>query len=232
MSRKGTSPVASKARRSGLRPLFGFLALLSLAALAIGFVSFATHVDRLETPETLPQADGIVVWTGRGGGRLEMAGQLLRDGRGERLLISGVNDQVDLTDIMALTGLTDELANCCVDLDYVAEDTRGNATETAIWAEALGYDHILLVTSAYHMPRARIEIAHEIGRIVITPVPVGANDDAKWWRDGARFQRLMGEYSKYLLAMAQGRTEPEDDQTFVLPNDVPQPDADAGAGAN
>lgn len=227
-----TSKTRRRSSRRGVRRLLNFLVTLVLAALIIGFVSFAHHVDTLKPPAVLPKADGIVVWTGKGGGRLETAGRLLREDFGERLLISGVNSQVELTDIPALTGLSEAQAACCVDLDYAALDTRGNARETAVWAGALDYDHILLVTSSYHMPRARVEIAHEIGRIKITPVPVSADRPTAWWQDQARFRRLVGEYGKYLLVMAQGRTAPDDDEPLVLPNNVPEnipePSGEAG----
>jgi len=84
-------------------------------------------------------------------------------------------------------------------LDYKAEDTIGNARETASWAKALGYEHIILVTSSYHMPRAEIEIGAAAGRIKITAYPVINPDGKKWYADGARFKRLLQEYGKLLL---------------------------------
>lgn len=209
-------------KRGGVRRLFNFLILLILGGVCFGFVMFAQHVDRLGVPSTIPKADGIVVWTGGGGGRLEMAGRLLSDDRGERLLISGVNDQVDRDDISALTGLTQDVVDCCVDLDYAALDTRGNARETAVWAQALGYEHILLVTSAYHMPRARVEIGREVGRIRITPIAVVHPSQGEWWRDKYRLKRLINEYGKYLFAIAQGRNRASTMSDLVLPNDVPR----------
>ncbi|MGB6231509.1 MAG: hypothetical protein WBF53_15445, partial [Litorimonas sp.] len=47
-------------------------------------------------------------------------------------------------------------------------------------------------------------------------VPVQADDRARWWRDGARFRRLLGEYGKYLVSLARGRTEGESSREPAL----------------
>ena len=208
-------------RGGGRRRLLLFLTLLLIGGLIGGFFVFAHHVDSLQEPTDLPRADGIVVWTGKGGGRLEMAGRMLRDGRGERLLVSGVNRSLDAEQVADLSDLSEGFSSCCLDIDYAAEDTRGNARETAAWARALGYDHIILVTSAYHMPRARVEIGHAGPSLRITPVAVMAAEPTQWWQDFARFRRLLGEYGKYLLALARGRSGtrgPLPDSHDTVPN--------------
>lgn len=228
MERKHASP--RKPRGRGWRRLFGFLLAMLGGGLAGGFIAFASHVDGLEAPRAIPDADGIVVWTGPGGGRLEQAGSLLEAGQGERLLVSGVNRQLSVDRVARLAGVSADKAECCVDIDYAAQDTRGNARETAAWADALGYDHILLVTSAYHMPRARIEIGHEKGRLRITPVAVRSYASADWWRDWPRFKRLSGEYGKFLLSLGQGRDDAQDAHEPVLPEAViatPDPESDS-----
>jgi uncharacterized SAM-binding protein YcdF (DUF218 family) len=187
----------------GLAKFFAFFILLFFAALLGGFLKFVSMVSAPVLPSPVPQADGIVVWTGRGGGRLEAATQLLQDGHGERLLISGVNAQNSREDIRDLLGLSEELDSCCVDLDYAAEDTIGNARETAAWSKALGYEHILLVTSAYHMPRAKVEIRGAVGPIRITPYPVKSTDHAAWWKDRKQFDRYAQEYGKLLGSLAR-----------------------------
>jgi len=141
------------------------------------------------------------VLTGKGGGRLDAGAQLLKDARGERLFISGVNPATPREDVLSLLGLSEELAECCVDLDYAAEDTVENAKETAAWSTALGYEHIVLVTSAYHMPRARNEIRAAAGRIRITAYPVSSDLKDKWWADKKSMNRLLREYGKLLVTM-------------------------------
>jgi len=203
-------------KSGGWLKFISFLIVLFFAFLTGGFLTFARHVDKLVPPQDLPSADGIVVWTGKGGGRLETGGQLLQDAKGERLLISGVNQKIDMAAIQALINIDPDLADCCIDLDYAATNTLGNARETASWANALGYEHIILVTSAYHMPRAQVEIgAVKIGssgaRMRITPYAVRRTDDSHWYSDGPRFKRVTQEYGKLLLSYMRGRqsqTEP------------------------
>lgn len=195
--RKKLSPTE---KRRGWAKFASFMILLSLSLFTIGFITFASKVEKLRPPESIPKADGIVVWTGKGGGRLETGASLLRQNKGERLLISGVNEKTSLKTIKDLLILPDEKADCCIDLDYIAEDTIGNARETANWAAALGYEHIILVTSAYHMPRAEIEIGAAIGRVKISPYPVISENKSRWYIDKARFKRLFQEYGKLCLA--------------------------------
>ncbi|MEM9599910.1 MAG: YdcF family protein [Pseudomonadota bacterium] len=213
-----------RSQPGGPRRLFVFLSALLLGGLVGGFLAFAHYVEKIEPPSDLQSADGIVVWTGPGGGRLAAAGQLIEQGQGERLLISGVNRSLSLESAARLSGVSTETAECCVDVDYAALDTRGNARETAAWAQALGYDHIILVTSAYHMPRALVELSHEMSALRITPVPVQATDQVDWWTDLPRFRRLAGEYGKYLLSLARGRSASDTQRAPIPQNPVPEAD--------
>jgi len=179
----------SHSKRRGWARFLTFLLTGTLSIWLGGFLAFAQHVDRIRSPEVMPNADGIVVWTGKGGGRLEAGGKLLQAKRGERLLISGVHKDNDSKQIAQIAGLPESFAACCLDLDL-----------------ALDYDHIILVTSAYHMPRAKVEIAATAGRIRITPYPVERADARKWYKSAERSKRLFQEYSKLLLSYAQGRS--------------------------
>ena len=210
---------ARASKRRGRRRLGLFLVALLLGSFSVGFLFFIRHIDRLSAPDPLPDADGIVVWTGPGGGRLETAGRLLESGLGERVFVSGVNPSLSENRVAELIGVSEALAACCVDVDYAALDTRGNARETAVWADALGYEHVLLVTSSYHMPRAQIEISQEMSGLRITPVPVRSEDGTRWWNNRTKFQRLFGEYGKYLLVLARGRGESEEAREPVLPEE-------------
>jgi len=196
---------APQSKRKGWVRYLTFLIVGAVSLLLGGFIAFAQYVDRIFPPENLPMADGVVVWTGKGGGRLQAGVDLLQSKKGERLLISGVHESNGAAQITKVTGLAAELAECCLDLDYAAKDTIGNARETASWAKSLDYDHIILVTSAYHMPRAKVEIASAAGRIRITPFPVERADSRKWYKSADRTKRLAQEYSKLLLAYARGR---------------------------
>lgn len=203
-------------KRRGWAKFFLFALIGTLSLLLGGFLSFAQHVDKLRPATDMKAADGIVVWTGKGGGRLEAGAALLSHKMGERLLISGVNKRNDVEAIRELAGLTAEQTTCCLDLDYEAHDTIGNARETANWASVLGYDHIILVTSAYHMPRAKAEIAGASGRMRITPYPVQRADARPWYKSWNRAKRLMQEYFKLLVTYAGGRNEEVNSPELII----------------
>lgn len=210
--------LTSAAKKKGWLSFVFFMMILTLLIFSLGFITFAHKVDNLRPPLNIAKADGIVVWTGKGGGRLETGAELLRRNKGERLLISGVNAKTSLDAIKELVILPNARAECCIDLDYKAEDTIGNARETASWAKALGYEHIILVTSSYHMPRAEIEIGAAAGRIKITAYPVINPDGTKWYADGSRFKRLFQEYGKLLLSYLRSPATKETTGAPLLEN--------------
>ncbi len=221
MSADKTDGEQRRKRRRAWGKFFTYISLLLTGLLVGGFISFAYTVENEMPPHTLPNADGIVVWTGKGGGRLSAGADLLKKGHGERLLISGVNESNSREDVLALLDLPENLSVCCVDLDYAARDTIGNARETSNWSEALGYEHIILVTSDYHMPRARIEISAARGRINITPYPVTSESDGIWWKDNRKLRRYAQEYGKLLLTYVRRSGSTSGRGTPML-SDVPQ----------
>lgn len=198
MSRiKAKRSIGAALRRFGL-----FVAALITAGLLLGFIIFTLAVSRLETPQNLTEADGIVVWTGKGGDRLRAGAELLKREKGERLLISGTNANISREAVLEALDLPNSLAACCVDMDQ-ATDTIDNARQTANWAKALSYDEIILVTSAYHMPRAEIEIGNAAGRVGIISYPIREKNAPPWWRDTSQFKRMVQEYGKLLLSYAR-----------------------------
>jgi uncharacterized SAM-binding protein YcdF (DUF218 family) len=107
------------------------IALLSTvtaaAVFAGGFGLFANYVSELSTPAEVPTADAIIVLTG-GQARLDAAFDLLKSGKGERLLISGVNPAASRESLRKAMGEKRDLF-ARVDLDHAALDTIGNAEE-------------------------------------------------------------------------------------------------------
>ena len=180
--------------------IVGLCALAGVVAFVGGFLIFADRVARTAAPAA-PRADGIVALTG-GEQRIEDAAALLTHGSARRLLISGVNES---TSEDALAERSPELANaldCCVDIGREAQDTRGNAEETRDWALQRGYDSLIIVTSAYHMPRSLAEIRRELPDVELVPYPVNPDnrDYAGWQSDPELFKLLLVEYTKYIVA--------------------------------
>ena len=187
----------------------------------VGFIFFILKINNFDTPNPLPKADGIVVWTGKGGGRLEAGAHLLLKKKGERLLISGVNSEISLDKIKEIVAIPEKLSDCCLDLDYEAKNTIGNAYETTAWAKALGFKHVILVTSAYHMPRAEIEMGAATSQIKVTPFPVLNQTEGKWYLDSNRLKRLLQEYTKLLISYLKYVTIEPDKKKVLLNNNMP-----------
>ena len=86
-----------------------------------------------------------------------MAPSLLADGKGKRLLIAGADPSVRKVDLVRRLGGKQKLFDCCVDLGSESVDTRSNAEEAKRWLERRRYKSVRLVTSDWHMRRARYE---------------------------------------------------------------------------
>jgi uncharacterized SAM-binding protein YcdF (DUF218 family) len=177
----------------------------------IGFLNFVNSIERVERrPET--RTDGIVALTG-GAQRISDAIDLLAQGYANRLLISGVNERTSRAEIARLNPGQLRLFQCCVDLDYRARNTIGNAIETRRWAEQNRFRSLIIVTSNYHMPRTLVELDHALPEIRKVPYAVisPAIDPDAWWRDPATARILLSEYVKFLAVWARTcfETDPE-----------------------
>lgn len=177
----------------------------ALAVFAGGFSLFANHIGALATPEDPGVADAIIVLTG-GHSRIAAAIDLLKSGKGERLLISGVNPIADEADLRAATGADADLFSCCVDIDHAALDTVGNAQESAKWMRANAYDSAIVVTNNYHMPRSLLEMRRSIGDADLKPYPVvnARLDSGEWITKPNAIRVLFTEYTKYLASVMRG----------------------------
>jgi uncharacterized SAM-binding protein YcdF (DUF218 family) len=192
-------------RTRRLRSVVGKIALLAGTALLVGFGIFIWLLP--EQQGTLDRnADGIVVLTG-GTSRVAEALELLASGRGKRLLITGVNPGTTTGDIAHQTVNYDRWLSCCVDLDYSALNTLGNAVQARRWALDHNFHSLIVVTSAYHMPRALAELAHQLPDATLVPYPV-VSDRLRiepWWSNGATTRLVVSEYLKYLFARLRMR---------------------------
>lgn len=145
---------------------------------------------------------GIAVLTG-GINRIEKAIQLLNEGVGDRLLISGVRPGVDL-DLIASRKNVQLNTSQSVDLGYSATDTVGNAKEVRDWARKYNIKEFYVVTSFYHIPRSRLELQHELPNAIMHFVAVDTpNILPHWWRNWRSFTFMAEEYSKFLIVYFQ-----------------------------
>jgi uncharacterized SAM-binding protein YcdF (DUF218 family) len=199
-------PAAQPRRR--WRGLLLRLCLLLAFALALGFLLFAASLPRAEV-RSVAAADGIVVLTG-GASRIVDAVELLSADRGKRLLISGVNPTTTHAELVRMNPEVERLLIGRIDLGREATNTIGNAVETGQWARKENFRSLIVVTSGWHMPRALIEIAHELPDVKLIPYPVVSDRmrEEPWWSDLHTIRLLLVEYAKYLASFIRIRLAP------------------------
>ena len=174
-----------------------------MLAYGVGFFWFLSMIPDASSPPA-PQTNAIVVLTG-GAKRIKTALQLLSSGNGKRLLISGVHPGVTRDALRDLVNADAALFDCCVDVDWRAESTIGNAAEAAAWADTNGFQSLTVVTSAYHLPRALQELTHAMPEVTLTGYPVfhDAVRLDEWWLYQGTTRLLISEYSKFLLTVVR-----------------------------
>ena len=198
-----------------MRRLLGFLLLLAFLWFG-GLVVFVAGLPtRVERPDD--HTDAIVVVTG-GSERLAESIRLLNHGLADKLLISGVNAGTHISDIVATLPPQAEkpsakLVECCIVAGYAADNTLGNAAETAAWMQSEGLHSLRLVTADYHMPRSLLEFRSAMPKIEIVANPVFPDRLRRqdWWRSPGTAALLISEYDKWLVALLRiavnGRAE-------------------------
>ena len=177
------------------------LAITSAALFVLCIVGFIWFAARPAPENESAPTDAIVVLTG-GRLRLQIGMDLLRDGKGRKLFVSGVNQQVDLGELLRVSGNAD-WASCCTALGHDADNTLGNARETAQWMRQQGFSSLRLVTAWYHMPRSLLELDRAMPgtKIVAHPVFPEEAEQKHWWRSRSTVLLLASEYGKYLGAL-------------------------------
>jgi uncharacterized SAM-binding protein YcdF (DUF218 family) len=190
-----------------MRSLLRLLVLAALLWLG-GLVLFIARLpESAEQPDR--HTDAIVVPTG-GSERLQEGIRLLIHGSAGKLFISGVNVDTKTADLMASLPAEAEkppeaLVDCCIVVGHAADSTLGNAAETAAWMKAQDFHSLRLVTADYHMPRSLLEFRRAMPDIEILANPVFPDQVHResWWRWPGTASLLIGEYNKYLLALAR-----------------------------
>lgn len=187
-----------------LKHLFSFL-LLGFLIYISGFILFVF---------LMPTAGGsyknapkhIVIFTGSSGRTAEGL-KILKDNPDSKLLISGVNPATTKKQLVNAANLEDDVPYSHIVLDFEAQDTHGNAVETAKWARENSVREIMLVTSNYHMARSKLELARQAPELEVKPHPVVSEDfkGNKWIRNQESVGKVFYEYNKLIWAWARHR---------------------------
>jgi len=140
---------------------------------------------------------GVAVFTG-GRNRIQTGFDLLsRFPKVQNVLISGVNPQSSRENLLASFLPEDGNFKGSVQLDYEARTTYGNVIQTKAWVDENEIDKLIIVTSNYHIPRAKALADLYLDDINVSFYPVVAE------RIGLRL--LVSEFVKYKVVALSGR---------------------------
>ena len=191
--------VSFQHRRGLKRRTIVTIIVLCVLLWILGFFRFLAVIP-MTVDKPSAQADAIVVFTG-GTLRLEKGLDLLEAGQAPKLFVSGVHSGVEVQELLTLSRQRPSTLDCCITLGYEADDTQGNAIETADWLVKTGYKKIRLVTAAYHMPRSIRELRAIAPEIIILRHPVfpAHVKIADWYNWPGSTALIIGEYNKFLF---------------------------------
>jgi uncharacterized SAM-binding protein YcdF (DUF218 family) len=183
------------------RTRWWLVALVAGVLWLAGLIAFAESIPR-KVIDTKTGTEAVVVLTGSAG-RLRTGIDILARGQAKKLFVSGVYHGVDVRQILRLVRRQGKALDCCVILGHRADDTRGNAAETARWITKEGFTSLRLVTSNYHMRRSLLEFRRAMPGVTIIPHPVFSTGfkARSWWNWPGTLQLVIVEYSKYIVAL-------------------------------
>mgnify|MGYP004636211709 CR=1 FL=1 len=196
-----------------------YVLLPCLALWITGLLCFAALVNKKPVDEKT-KTEAIVALTG-GTERLATAVELLKQGKAQKLLISGVDRKVDWLNLaQTIDELPPELNDKIV-LGHVARNTTENALESLAWMKRNGFTSLRLVTASYHMPRSYSEFKNVMPDIKILPHPVFPQTfkHADWWKWRGSTALIVSEYTKFLFVSLRNllpRRLPAFDSSEVL----------------
>ena len=168
------------------------LVITSISFLNIYF--FFQEVKKFENSVTnINNIDGIVVLTGDQF-RIAKGIELLKRNPNKKLLISGVNKNINPVDIMKEFPSSINFFQCCIDIGKDAKNTFENIIETFEWMKSNEFTSIIIVTSDYHLPRVKLEINRFIDNQQIFYEAVKTNESNSM----LRLKKIILEYIKYI----------------------------------
>ena len=159
------------------------------------FIFFLSLVKNFKSDyTTIKSIDSIVVLTGDKF-RISKGMEILSNGIGEKLLLSGVNKNIKLTNIKNEFPKYKNFFDCCVEIENISSNTFENSRETFLWLEKNKYNSVLIVSSDYHIPRAKLEFEKFLNTKNTYYHPVKSNNNLMAI---GKIKKLFLEYVKYM----------------------------------
>jgi uncharacterized SAM-binding protein YcdF (DUF218 family) len=179
--------------------------LLTLALLAPGFV--------LDTPQPAPtRSDAIVVISGDEQlARFAEGVNLYRQGFGKYLVFSGAayDNGTSNADVMRQLAIQRGVPQTAILEEPQGEDTWGNAVYTREVLEQHGLQSAILVTSPYHLRRAKVTFdAAYAGsgiELVVHAAPDSQWRKLSWWQQAETRRLTFTELQKLAYIVATGQ---------------------------
>lgn len=170
-----------------------------------GFILYAATILIWSAPNFIFKHDAIIVLTGSKG-RIEKGFSLLLNNKAPRMLISGVEENSAMADIIEQNSQNlnrnqiERIRNhCCIALDRIANTTETNAIESAKWIRDNQIKSILMVTSSQHMPRAYLLFSNAIDDdVFITVYPYQAQSRLTFITSQSFWRSVVEEYMKFI----------------------------------
>ena len=163
------SPRKGRSAASLARVLVATFAGISIA-LILNFLYFLIQVETSERAKPI-KSDAIVAFSGDPK-RIVVASELLVRGFAPQLIIVG-QDNAD--EIARIRSSHKNFFDCCVKVDSRSQNTAQDALLAKNLLRASGARSIILVTSSFHVPRARRELHRQMPEVDI--VPLGVSDE-------------------------------------------------------
>ncbi|MDI9408274.1 MAG: YdcF family protein [Candidatus Pacebacteria bacterium] len=181
--------------------IFGIVILIIGIAVVVWFILLQGFLARIpqSSQKNLKKSDVIIVLTGSAG-RIDRGIELFNLGLADRLFISGVSRDADIS--AELARIPAKRRNCCVRLGYSAPDTRGNAQESARFMADNRLNSMILVTADFHVPRSLLEFKLALPKTVIIAEPVITYriENKQWWLHRGSLFLILREFHKYSRA--------------------------------
>ena len=135
--------------------------------------------------------DAAVVLTGDKY-RINKGLELIKEDIVNKLLISGVNKDINKNQIEKQYINFKELFNCCIEIENKSRNTFENARESYLWMKNNNFKSLIIISSSYHLPRTKLEFSRFIKEENIFFL---SSDN---FLKNISFKKLFIEYIKYI----------------------------------
>lgn len=182
--------------------------LIILIGIGLNLGSFLIVKDELK------KADAVVVFSGDNGPRTEKGVELIKEGLGDYLILSGgkVYDDVTMAELMKNHAIKLGVSEDKILLDDKASTTHENALFTKDIVDENKFKSIIVVTSEFHSRRSKAAMEKALENTLIDGEKVEVmvtysyekHFTTKWWTSGNSVLILISEYLKLARYFVKG----------------------------